>query len=45
MGLICDMHGRDEPCVKDSGRKHCRREHLDHLGVDCRIILKLIIAV
>jgi hypothetical protein len=39
------MHGRDEQCLKDFGRKHSVRDHLDDLGVDSMIILKLILVV
>jgi hypothetical protein len=36
------MHGKDEKCVQNVGRKNLKeRDHLDELGVDGRMALEL----
>jgi hypothetical protein len=41
MGEVCGMHGICEICIQNSGRQAKRRDHVADLGLDWKIVLKL----
>jgi hypothetical protein len=43
MGGACSTHGGNETCIQDFVEKREGRRPFEHLGVDCKIILKWVL--